>query len=811
MFDAWTHPLFWWAVLLITALTLGYRGAPRSVWTAALGAVVAGFVFWSNSFPVTKLIVLLAYGLPALAFNLPQLRRGWISKPMFRFYRNAMPEISQTERDALEAGTTWWDAQLFTGKPDWRELLEFEPARLSEAEQAFLDGPVDKLCGMLDDYQIDNVDHDLPQQAWDFIKSEGFFGMMIPEEFGGKGFSAYGHAAVVMKIATRSISAALTVMIPNSVGPAKLLLKYGTDEQKQHYLPRLANAEEIPCFALTGPEAGSDAGALPDTGVVCKGKFEGKETLGIKLNFDKRYITLGPVATVLGLAFKLRDPDGLLGDKKNLGITLALVPSHLKGVEQGKRHNPMHMAFLNGPLRGKDVFIPLDYLIGGQEFAGKGWRMLMECLTDGRSISLPALSTASAKVAMRTAGAYARVREQFKTPIGRFEGIQEALARIGGNTYTMDAARLMTLAALDAGHKPSVIAGIVKYNLTERARSVINDAIEVHGGAAICLGPRNPLGQLHSFPAVGVTVEGHNILTRNLMVFGQGAIRCHPYLLTELEAVRDADEKAGLKTFDKTLQAHLGFGVRNACRSLVLALTGGRLARAPVGAGSLAREYQRLERMAASFAIATDVLLLSYRGSLKRRERISGRMADVLSQLYLATAALKHFNDQGRPEADLPLVRWAVADALHKMQTAFDALLENVEPRPAAWLLKLLIFPLGRHFRRPSDTLEARVAGMLIADNESRERMAAGMYNPTDAGERLVMLETAMRKLNEAQPLHKVLRKAVKAGEVKGRNLEERLSSAVEAGVLKPEEAGALRGAAEAQLAAIQVDEFDAL
>ena len=799
-----------WILLLIVVLTVLYARPGRETGFAITGAAVVAFVLLSSVGIVGKLVVAALFVVVAAVFNIPQLRRQLVSAPLLRFYRSSMPEISQTERDALEAGTTWWDAELFTGKPDWKKLLEFPQATLSAEEQAFLDGPVEALCGMLNDYEIDNRTRDLPTEAWDLIKREGFFGMIIPKEYGGKAFSQYGHAAVVMKIATRSISTALTVMIPNSVGPGKLLLKYGTEEQKQHYLPRLARGEEIPCFALTAPEAGSDAGAIPDTGVVCKGEFEGEEVIGIRVNFDKRYITLGPVATLLGVAFKLHDPDGLLGDKENVGITLALIPADTAGVETGHRHDPMHMSFMNGPVRGKDVFVPLTWVIGGEQQCGKGWRMLMESLTDGRAISLPALSTAAAKVSARVAGAYAMVRRQFKTPIGQFEGIEESLARIAGNTYAMDAARLVTLAALDQGHKPSVVSAIVKYNLTERARQVVNDAIEIHGGAGICLGPRNPLGQLYSFPPIAITVEGHNILTRNLITFGQGAIRCHPYLLDELTAAQMKGDDAALAAFDKALTGHIGFAASNAVRSLALGLTGGALARVRGGSERTRPYLRRLTRMSAAFAITTDILLLTYRGSIKRRERLSARMADVISQLYLASTAIKHFQDQGEAASDAPLLVWAVEDALYRMQQSFDLLFKNVAPAWLAVLLRVLVFPLGRRLSPASDTVDCAAAAVLKKPGPARERLTAGMYFPDRPGERIGDLDAAFSLLMDVEPLERKLNAARRQGVLTASG-DDLLAAAIRAGIVDEAEASRVQAANAARRAAINVDEFPEL
>jgi len=787
MHDLIRSPALWWALYGALAVVLAYRGASRRVWIGVLGLTVAGLVRFGAGPLWSEVLALALWALPALLFGVAPLRRVLVSAPLLAFYRRSMPELSATEREALAAGGVWWDAQLFSGKPEWRTLLGFPPARLSAEEQAFLDGPTEQLCAMLDDHQVTEVLNDLPPECWRFIKEHGYFGMVIPKAYGGKQFSQYGHAAVVMKVATRSISAALTVMIPNSVGPGKLLLKYGTEPQKQHWLPRLARGEDVPCFALTGPEAGSDAGSMTDLGTVCV--QDG--VLGIRLDFDKRYITLAPVATVLGVAFKLRDPDGLLkdttGGKVELGITVALVPSTAPGLAQGKRHDPLHMAFMNGPVRGRGVFVPLDAVIGGRERVGQGWRMLMESLTDGRAISLPALSTAAAKVCVRAAGAYARVRTQFKTPIARFEGIEEALARLAGNAYAMDAARLVTLAALDQGLKPSVISAIVKYNLTARAGACINDAMAVHGGAAICLGPRNPIGQLLGFPGISMTVEGHNILTRSMITFGQGAIRGHACLLAELEAAGDDDPRRALARFDAAFAQHVGLAVRNASRALVDGLSGARFERVPQAARwDTARHFRALSRMSAAFAFTTDVMLLTYRGELKRRERVGARMADVVSQLYLASCALKHFHDQGGPAEDLPLLDWAVEDSLHRAEQALVELLPNL-PLPARLLVRLVALPFGPRHAAPHDRLEHLVARLVTTPGATRERLAAGMYLPTAPGDKLAVLESALAQAIAVEPL-----------EAK-RRAKQPLTEA---------ETAALAAADAARLAAIAVDEY---
>jgi len=803
MFHLLQSGFFWWPVFLAVFLGLAAARPARFASFVVLAVLLGFFSGLSHKDGLIGFLWML-YGAAFVVFYVPWLRRLLISNRLLSFYRRSMPEISATEREALEAGTVWWDGELFSGNPRWQQLLDLPAPKLSAEEQAFLDGPVEALCGMLDDHRICNVDKDLTPETWRFIKERGFFGMMIPKQYGGMAFSNMGHAAVILKIASRSISAALTVMIPNSVGPGKLLLKYGTQAQKDHWLPRLARGEEIPCFALTGPEAGSDAGALPDVGVVCK---DGQGTLGIRLNFEKRYISMGPIATVLGVAFKLEDPEHLLGEKTHLGITLALVPAKTPGVRTGTRHDQLHMAFMNGPLYGKDVFIPMDMVIGGVEQAGKGWRMLMESLTDGRAISLPALSTATAKLATRVTSAYARVRRQFKLPISQFEGVRESLARLAGNTYAMDGARLTTLAALDAGHKPAVISAIVKYNLTDRSRQVINDAMDVHGGAALSLGPRNPLGTFHSYPQMGVTVEGHNILTRNLITFGQGAIRCHPYLLKELQAASNRDQKAARRDFDAAVMQHLSFTINNKARAFLHGLTGSHFIAVPTAPMALKWHYQQLTRMSAAFAFVTDVLLLTLRGEVKRRERLSARMADIISQLYMASAALKHYYDQGNQPGDLILVDWVCRDSLYRIQQSFDALFRNLPSRWLAASLRCVVFPLGRPYRAPSDALENQLAAAILRPSAERDRLTAGMYIPGDMQEKVKLLDEAFQKAVETRGLREKLKAAARDKTLQAKG-DAQITEAVQKGLITPGEAAALRAAENLRREAIKVDDF---
>jgi len=720
-------------------------------------------------------LVLSLLGLAAVAGLLlilvAPLRLKWLSAPVFRRFRAVLPQLSETEQQALEAGTVGWDAELFSGNPNWETLLATPPARLSVDEQAFVDGPTETLCRMIDDWRITHQDFDLPQDAWNYIKQEGFFGMIIPRAYGGLEFSNAAHSAVVMKLATRSITAAVTVMVPNSLGPGKLLLHYGTQEQKDHYLPRLARGLDVPCFALTGPHAGSDAGAIPDTGVVCKGLWKGKDVLGLRLNWDKRYITLGPVATLIGLAFKCHDPDHLLGATEDLGITVVLVPHDTPGVEIGERHNPLNIPFMNGPNRGQDVFVPLTQIVGGEAGIGQGWRMLMESLSEGRGISLPALSTGAGKAASRFTGAYARLRRQFNQPIGHFEGVEEALARIAGLTYQMDSARRLTLAYLDLGEKPSVISAIVKYHLTEKYRRVINDAMDIQGGSGICLGPSNLLGRAYQAIPIAITVEGANILTRSMMIFGQGAIRCHPWVLHEFTAMHHPDPVEGLRLFDQALVGHARFLLGNLGRAFVRGLTRGRSATAPA---SLAhRYYQTLAWMSAALALSADAAMMTLGGSLKRRERLSARLGDVLSELYLSSAVLKRYYDDGEPEADYPLVRWALQESLYRMQESFRSLYRNLPGRPLAWALRALTFPTGFAFSEPSDRAAHTAAQLLLSPSNTRDRLTAGVFIHPDASERSRQLEAALQLAHELAPLEAKLKSLRRKGTLASRSLND--------------------------------------
>src|SRR5687767_7416347 len=753
--------------VIAVVFVFGYFAMPLLWWTLAGGlllwylSVIAGFA------AVTNIVLACVFVVIAAVLNIPALRRALITDRILGIYRRILPDMSQTEKEAIDAGTVWWDADLFSGKPDWDKLLRIPQPSLTAEEQAFLDGPVEELCAMCNDWEITHERQDLPEHVWQFIKDKGFLGMIIPKKYGGLGFSALAHSAVVMKLSTRSSTAAISVMVPNSLGPGELLLHYGTEQQKNHYLPRLAKGQEVPCFALTSPEAGSDAASIPDYGIVCKGTWQGREVLGMRVTWDKRYITLGPVASLLGLAFRLYDPERLLGDKADLGITCALVPTNTPGVNIGRRHLPLNAAFQNGPNSGKDVFMPLDWIIGGPEYAGKGWMMLMSCLAAGRAISLPTSSVGGVKALTRYTGAYARVRSQFKTPIGKLEGVEEALGRIAAHCYMMDATRVMTAGAVDLGEKPAVISAIAKYHLTERARACVNDGMDILGGKGICLGPNNWIGRGYQMAPIAITVEGANILTRTLIIFGQGAIRCHPYVLREMRAAKEMQGAEAAREFDDAFTSHIGHVLRNAVRTLVYGITNSALAPVPGNAARETRHYYRhVSRVSAAFAFLADMSMLAMGGALKRKEKISGRLGDVLSMLYLVSATLKRYEDQGRIREDLPLVRWAVRDALYRAQQAIDGILSNFPVKALATILRWTIFPLGAPYRPPLDSRNHGCATIALEPGAARDRLTDGMYVPKSESDVTGRLEAAFLAAIACEPIDEKLRKAVKKGKI---------------------------------------------
>lgn len=746
----------------------------------------------------------------AIVIGVPDIRRKLISQPVFRMFKRILPPLSNTEREAMEAGDVWWDGELFSGQPDWFKLLGTKPPVFSAEEQAFIDGPLEELLAALDDFDINVQRHDLPAEVWALIKKHRFFAMIIGKEYGGLDFSAAANSYIVSRIATRSLSAAVTIMVPNSLGPGELLTHYGTMEQKQRWLPALAKGDEIPCFALTGPEAGSDAGGIPDTGIVCKGTFNGEEVVGIRVSWSKRYITLAPVATVLGLAFKLYDPDQLLGDKEAIGITCALIPTSHEGVEIGDRHYPLHCAFMNGTTYGSDVFIPMDWVIGGQQYAGKGWRMLVECLSAGRGISLPALATAMGHNSQRFTGAYAFVRQQFGLPIGKFEGVQEAMGRIGGLNYSVESMRRLTITALCEGYSPSVITAMSKYHMTEMGRVIMNDAFDIHAGKAIQMGPLNYLAAGYMGTPISITVEGANILTRNLMIFGQGATRCHPYVLAEMEAAANTDEEAGLRAFDHLLIRHIGFAAGNTFSALWHGLTGARFANAPVS-GETLKYYQQLSRMSRGLALCADVSMLTMGGELKRKEMISARLGDVLSHLYMASAVLKRFEDDGRQVADLPFVHYCLAYHLHAIGVAFAGFFQNFPKRWLGRVLKRVVFPFGIRYQQPNDIYAQAIAEAMMEPGVTRDRHTFLSYWRDDAEDVTGHMELAFLKLHGMQGLYKKLKKAQQAGELSENVSGDALvNAALAANVIVAEEAQELREAETLRMRAIAVDSFAA-
>ncbi|MCP3127378.1 acyl-CoA dehydrogenase FadE [Shewanella sp. KJ2020] len=794
--------LLWIIAMILVLGALAYLRV--SLLTATIAAAVVMTAGWTLDVvgPISWIVFLVI----ALPLNISAFRQNVISRPLMKVYRGIMPEMSSTEKEAIEAGTTWWEADLFAGNPNWKKLHNYPVARLSADEQAFLDGPVEEVCRMVNQHQVSHQLADLPAEVWQYLKDHGFFAMIIKKKYGGLEYSAYAQSRVLQKLAGLSSELASTVGVPNSLGPGELLQHYGTPEQQNYYLPRLAKGLEVPCFALTSPEAGSDAGSIPDFGIVCKGQWEGEEVLGMKLTWNKRYITLAPVATVLGLAFKLRDPDHLLGDKEELGITCALIPTDVEGVETGRRHFPLNCMFQNGPTRGNEVFVPLSFIIGGPKMAGQGWRMLVECLSVGRGITLPSNSAGGVKTAALATGAYARIRRQFKLPIGKLEGIEEPMARIGGNAYLMDAVTSLTTTGIDLGEKPSVISAIVKYHLTDRMQKCVIDAMDIHGGKGVCLGPNNYLGRGYQAAPIAITVEGANILTRSMIIYGQGAIRCHPYVLAEMESAFDTESGQGLANFDAAIFGHIGFATSNFVRSFWLGLTSSRFSNAPYS-DKTKRYYQHMNRFSANLALLSDLAMATLGGNLKRKERISARLGDLLSQLYLASATLKRYQDEGRQTDDLPLVQWAVEDAQYKLQASLDDLLDNF-PMGLGGVLRAVMFPFGRPLKRPSDVLDHKVAKIMQTPCESRDRLGKGQFWTNSEHNAVGIQEQTLKDILASEPLFDKVCKA------SGKRLPFMWLDKVAAegkalGVLSDAEVQLLERAEIGRMKSINVDDFD--
>ncbi|WP_226469002.1 acyl-CoA dehydrogenase [Luteimonas panaciterrae] len=794
------------AFLLVGAFA-AYHRLRLAYWAAITATLlVACWLLGVNQTAVIVAAALVA--LIAVPLLLPPIRKALITAPLLKGYRKVLPPLSQTERIALETGSVGFEGELFSGDPDWKQLLSQPKAQLTAEEQAFLDGPVEELCKHTNDWEITHILADLPPETWEYIKKHKFFGMIIPKEYGGLGFSALAHHKVIQKLASVSSVLSSTVGVPNSLGPGELLMHYGTKEQKDYYLPRLADGREVPCFGLTGPFAGSDATSIPDYGIVCKGEWNGAQVLGVRLTFDKRYITLAPVATLIGLAFRLYDPDGLIGDKRDVGISLALVPRDTAGVEIGRRHFPLNSTFQNGPIRGRDVFVPLSQLIGGEEFAGKGWLMLNECLSIGRSITLPSTASGGGKMGAVVTGAYARIRKQFGLSVGRFEGVEEALARIGGKAYTASALAQATAMAVDRGEKPAVPSAIAKYHCTSMGRELSSDIMDVLGGKGIILGPRNFAGRAWQAAPIAITVEGANIMTRSLLIFGQGAILCHPWVLKEMKAAQNTDVKAGLAEFDRSLFGHIGFAISNAVRSFWFGLTAAKIGSAP-GDDYTRRYFRKLDRYSANLALIADVSMLLLGGKLKFKESLSGRLGDVLSNLYITSAMLKRYHDEGAPVADQPLLAWAFHDAVHKIELALSGALRNFPIRPVGWLLWALVFPWGRRAQAPSDRLGHRVAALLMAPNEARDRLGNGVFLTPCENNPAGRIDSYLAKAVLAEPVERKFLKALKNSDIEALEFTQQLDEGVREGWITADERKQLEELRAITLDTITVDDFD--
>ncbi|HEY5972665.1 MAG TPA: acyl-CoA dehydrogenase [Pseudoxanthomonas sp.] len=792
---------------LLAGAFAAYHRLRLAYWAAITATLlVACWLLGANHTATIVAAVIVA--LISVPLLIPGIRKSLITAPLLTFYRKILPPLSQTERIALESGSVGFEGELFSGDPDWQQLLSQPKPQLTAEEQAFLDGPVEELCRMTNDWEITHVHADLPPELWDFIKKNKFFGMIIPKEYGGLGFSALAHHKVIQKLATVSSVVSSTVGVPNSLGPGELLMHYGTEEQKDYYLPRLADGREVPCFGLTGPFAGSDATSIPDFGIVCQGEWNGANVLGVKLTFDKRYITLAPVATIVGLAFRMYDPEGLIGDTKDIGITIALLPRDTDGVEIGRRHMPLNSTFQNGPIRGKEVFIPLSQLLGGEDYAGKGWLMLNECLSIGRSITLPSTASGGSKAGAVVAGAYARIRKQFGLSIGRFEGVEEALARIAGKAYAISALSQATASAVDRGEKPAVPSAIAKYHCTSMSREVASDLMDVIGGKGVILGPRNFAGRAWQASPIAITVEGANIMTRSLLIFGQGAILCHPWVLKEMKAAQNPDVQAGVAEFDKNLFGHIGFAISNAVRSFWFGLTGAKVGAAP-GDAYTRRYFRKLDRYSANLALMADVSMLLLGGKLKFKESLSGRLGDVLSHLYMTSAMLKRYQDEGCPVADRPLLAWAFHDSVHKMELSLSGALRNFPIRPMGWLLWALVFPWGRRAQAPSDRLGHRAAALLMTPNEARDRLAQGTFMTPCANNPGGRINSYLPKVILAEPVERKFLKALKTSEIEALDFTSQLDEGVREGWITADERKQLEELRAMTLEAITVDDFD--
>lgn len=794
-------------VLIVAGAFAAYHRLRLAYWAAITASllVAAWLLGASGTATVVAAVLLAAIAIPLMV---PGFRKARITAPLLAFYTKLLPPLSETERTALEAGTVGFEGELFSGKPDWDKLLSLPKPELTAEEQAFLDGPCEELCRMTNDWDITHVRADLSPELWDYVKKHKFFGLNIPKEYGGLGFSALMNHKVIQKLASISTVVSSTVGVPNSLGPAELLMHYGTDEQKREYLPRLADGREVPCFALTGPFAGSDATSIPDYGIVCMGEWNGANVLGFRLTLNKRYITLAPVATLIGVAFRMYDPDGLLGDRKDIGISLALVPRDTPGLDIGRRHFPLNSPFQNGPIHGRDIFVPLSQLIGGEDYAGKGWQMLMECLSIGRSITLPSTASGGAKLGAVVSGAYARIRKQFGLSVGRFEGVEEALARVAGKAYAISALSQATAAAVARGENPAVPSTIAKYHCTEMGRELVKDVMDIHGGKGIILGPRNYLGRAWQATPISITVEGANIMTRSLMIFGQGAILCHPWVMKEMKAAQLPDGEERIDKFDDALFGHIGYAISNAVRSFWFGLTNARFGKAP-GDDYTRRFYRKLDRYSAALAVMADTSMLLLGGKLKFKESLSGRLGDVLSQLYICSSMLKRYEDEGRPVGDQPLLAWAFHDSINKIETALSGALRNFPIRPIGWLLWAVIFPFGRRAQAPSDRLGHRAASLLMTPCDARQRLADGVFLAPTPNNPAGRVDSYLPKVILAEPVERKFLKALKNSDIEALEFDAQLDEGVREGWITVEERRQLEELREMTLDAITVDDFE--
>jgi acyl-CoA dehydrogenase len=793
--------------LLAGVIALGIHKAPLWMWGASL-AVAA--VVWQAGVHGSMGLVGFLLWLFAVAFGLlavPEIRRMVLIAPAFKLVKGTLPKVSDTEAQALEAGTVGFDAELFSGTPDWDKLRSIAPIVLTPEEQAFLDGPTDELCGMVNDWQLRHAEREVPQEIWDFVKAKGFLGMLISKDHGGLGFSAQAQSLIIGKIASRSPDVVTIVMVPNSLGPGELIEKYGTELQKSYYLPRLARGDEIPCFSLTGPTSGSDAATMRDIGVVTRA--EHGDVVGFRLSWDKRYITLGPNATHVGLAFRAFDPENILGRGENLGITVALVPANHPGVEIGRRHLPSGAAFPNGPNWGKDVFIPIDWVIGGEKMVGQGWRMLMECLAAGRAISLPSSATAGTKAMLRFSSAYGRIRKQFGLPIARMEGVEEALARLVESAYANEAARAVTAAMVSRGERPSVLSALMKYQTTERMRRAVNDAFDIHGGRAICDGPSNYLQSAYQMVPVGITVEGANILTRTLITFAQGALRSHPYLYREIKAAQDPDSERGQDAFEAAFSDHMAYSVANATGAFFHNVTGGIFAPVPDATYEMAQWYRQLGRAARNFAFVADVTVATLGGALKTKQKISGRLADALSELYFLACVLKRFEDDGRLSSDRDLVALVAGNGLYRFQEALRGVVDNFPNVPVRWAMRVIVFPLGAHFRPAPDVIAHRAVKLVLDAPEVRDRLTRHIYISQDPDDPTGLLEVTLKKVVAAEEAEKKLERAIRAGTLKRYHGIDWIGDAMAKGIVTESEGQLLREVETLVARVIAVDHFD--